>query len=64
MLETLFYLFVLFFIVCGVVVLFGFYRNITGAAGPAACLPMSTICLPETPPPPCPPMLCPDADKR
>jgi len=64
MLETLFYLFALFFIVCGVIVLFGFFGNMAGAAETTdACREMSATCPPETQPPPCE-SLCPDADTR
>ena len=63
MLETVFYLFALFFIVCGVIVLFGFYGNMAGAAETEVCRPMSATCPPETQPPPCE-YICPDADQR
>ena len=63
MLETLFYLFALFFIVCGVIVLFGFFGQMAGAAE-TLCREISETCPPDTQPPPCQPMLCPDADRR
>ena len=64
MLETLFYLFVAFFLVCGVIVLFGFFGNHAGAAETRACREISETCPPKQQTPPCQPMLCPDADTR
>jgi len=60
--QTLFYLFALFFIVCGVIILFGFYGQ-AGAAETEACRPMSATCPPDIHPPPCE-YICPDADVR
>lgn len=54
MLETLFYLFALFFIVCGVIVLFGFFGNhLAGATQPYECPPRQSFCVPEPNPPAC-----------
>ena len=64
MLQILFYLFALFFIFCGVIVLFGFFGNLARAAETQACREISATCRPDRQqPPPCQ-MLCPDADTR
>ena len=53
MLETFFYLFALFFIICGVIVLFGFFVNLARATEPQTCPPQQRICVPDTKPPNC-----------
>ncbi|MYG06052.1 hypothetical protein F4167_05435 [Candidatus Poribacteria bacterium] len=54
MLQSLFYLFALFFIVCGVIVLFGFFGNhLAPAAETDECPPRQSLCVPDTKPPDC-----------
>lgn len=59
MLQTLFYLFTLFFIFCSVIVLFGFFANLVRAAETEACPPRRGFCVPDVKPPACEKPVCP-----